>query len=79
MGACIQCRERVCTTAFHVSCIRKHSHLLGVQELSDEESDGEKDLAPGMSLNWAYCDKHIKVAPFRFAIILPIVLITDSW
>ena len=59
VGACIQCDNRNCFTAFHVTCARQMGLLMSMKSVG---TDG--------SLR-AFCDKHIPVAlTFRVVLML---------
>lgn len=47
VGACIQCADRSCFVAFHVTCARQHGLLMSMKSLN---TDGVLK---------AYCDKHL--------------------
>jgi len=55
VGACIQCANRNCFTAFHVTCARDHGLEL---KMKQGNSNGELK---------AYCEKHSEVGCFPFA------------
>jgi NuA3 HAT complex component NTO1 len=50
MGACIQCTNRNCFTAFHVTCARQMGLLMSMKSLGTE----------GQLI--AYCEKHLPVS-----------------
>ncbi|KAF9512649.1 hypothetical protein BS47DRAFT_1330128 [Hydnum rufescens UP504] len=56
MGACIQCDNRSCFTAFHVTCARKHNMLMPMKTLPDP--DHHDVPAPEPPLR-AFCEKHL--------------------
>jgi len=47
-GACIQCKERVCTTAFHVTCAQRKNLYMEVKE--DDEAGNNQYIA--------FCTRH---------------------
>lgn len=49
IGCCVQCSEKKCTTAFHITCAFKHG-LLVEQTMSDNEN----------VLSTCYCKEHSK-------------------
>lgn len=58
VGACIQCDNKSCYTAFHVSCAREAGYLGSMKSYGGEEDNGKGLLK-------AWCPKH---APVRLSI-----------
>jgi NuA3 HAT complex component NTO1 len=50
VGACIQCENKQCFTAFHVTCARQAAQLMTMKTLGTE------------GVLKAYCDKHLPVS-----------------
>lgn len=50
VGACIQCENRNCFTAFHVTCARQVGYLMSMKAIHNEGSLR------------AYCEKHLPVS-----------------
>jgi hypothetical protein len=50
VGACIQCENKQCFTAFHVTCARQAGQLMTMKTLGTE------------GVLKAYCDKHLPVS-----------------
>jgi len=46
IGACIQCYEKYCYKAFHVTCAQKENYLINAHETENGETFG-------------YCERHI--------------------
>ncbi|GAA99462.1 uncharacterized protein L969DRAFT_401863 [Mixia osmundae IAM 14324] len=53
VGACIQCANRSCYTAFHVTCAREYNLYLKLRPVSAQADDDSK--------NEAYCHRHHQV------------------
>ncbi|CAD6188399.1 unnamed protein product [Caenorhabditis auriculariae] len=49
-GACIQCTEKSCNTAFHVSCALRSGNEMRIEQYPDPENDGVQMIA--------LCNKH---------------------
>ncbi|KAF8327181.1 PHD-zinc-finger like domain-containing protein, partial [Cantharellus anzutake] len=56
MGACIQCDNRTCFAAFHVTCARQHGLLAPMKTLPDPDNH---DVAPQETPLRAFCEKHL--------------------
>ncbi|XP_055338375.1 bromodomain-containing protein 1-like [Paramacrobiotus metropolitanus] len=65
VGACIQCEEPSCKTAFHVTCAQKAGYsmeLKPVKEDGEDTDERDPSAQPGVKA-LAYCEKHSRQQP----------------
>lgn len=69
VGACIQCEEAACKTAFHVTCAQKAGYYMEWKPVKDDEDTSrsrERDSSPHNGIKaLAFCEKHSRLQPER--------------